>query len=121
MKKIYIANVGNSSKELKQSIKKHLNMYDIIDINDLYDENVGKKLGEYVLKDSNSLGIVLCGNGFGIAKEASIHEDITVINCIREDQVISGKKINNANILALGARMITIDEGLSLVDTFLAE
>ncbi len=121
MKKIYIANVGNSSNELKQSVINHLSNYQVIDINQIHSDKVGLKVAENVLKDLSSVGIIMCGNGFGIAKEASIHDDITVINCIREDQVISGKKINNANILSLGARMITIEEGLALVDTFLAD
>lgn len=116
MKKIYIGSIGNSSKDLKNAIKDHLNNYNIEEITN---DNVGKNVATTVLNDSNSVGIIMCGNGFGISKDASIHDDITVINCVNKEQVISGREVNDANILALGARLVSIKDALELVDTFL--
>lgn len=124
VKTIYIGSVGGSSAELKQEIIKSIEKeYVVVHVNEQIEDVMlaGSTVAKAVLKDKQALGIVLCGNGFGIAKEASIHDDITVINCINKEQVVSGIKINNGNILALGARMITIDEGLQLVSTFLNE
>ena len=100
---IYLASVGSSSKNMKVAIKEMLKRdHIIIDINEIDPNQLSpaKELAKNVLTTSNSLGIVMCGNGFGVSKEASISEEITVINCVNVSQVRSGKRVNNANILA---------------------
>lgn len=123
-KTIYIASSGTSSTEMKEQIKKHFKWeYQIIDINERNPDhpNPAAEVSKHVLYNENSFGIVMCGNGFGVAKEASISDDITVINCVTLSQVRSGRRINNANILAIGARMVSIDVALDLVEAFLLD
>ena len=102
-------------------IKSFANDYEFVDMNTVGDLELSaaKKVGLAVREDIDSRGIVLCGNGFGVSKDASVSDDITVINCVNVSQVKSGRLINDARVLALGARMITVEVGFDLVDTFL--
>lgn len=122
IKRIYIGSLGNSSSNMKDNIiKSFANDYEFVDMNTVGDLELSaaKKVGLAVREDIDSRGIVLCGNGFGVSKDASVSDDITVINCVNVSQVKSGRLINDARVLALGARMITVEVGFDLVDTFL--
>ena len=70
-------------------------------------------------EDKDSIGIIACGNGFGISYGANIH-DVRVSNCINPEQVISTRSGNDANILALGARFVSEADALTMVDLFLS-
>ena len=122
IKTIYMGTLGTSSKALKESIKEFLKSdYTVIDVNENLknDHHAGREVSTQVLSNKESLGIVFCGNGFGISKDASIHDDITVINCITVSQAMSGRINNDANILALGSRMVSDQVAKDIVHAFL--
>lgn len=122
MRTIFIGMLGNSSKAMMESIINFLHEdFIIINVNELpQDESsVGAAVSKSVLAIEDSVGIVICGNGFGVSKEASIHDDITVINCVTVSQAISGRKVNNANVLALGSKMVTDQVAKDIVTSFL--
>ena len=122
IKKIYIGSLGGSSSNMKANIiEQFSNDYEFIDMNTVGDleMSAAKKVGFAVVKDLDSRGIVRCGNGFGVSKDASVSDDITVINCVNVSQVKSGRLINDARVLALGARMVTGDVAIDLVKSFL--
>ena len=119
---IYIGTLGTSSNKLKDSIKEFLiDNYTVIDVNENLENDLhaGREVSTHVLSNKESLGIVFCGNGFGISKDASIHDDITVINCITVSQAMSGRINNDANILALGSRMVSDQVAKDIVHAFL--
>ena len=122
IKTIYMGTLGTSSKALKESIKEFLKSdYTVIDVNENLENDLhaGREVSTQVLSNKESLGIVFCGNGFGISKDASIHDDITVINCITVSQAMSGRINNDANILALGSRMVSDQVAKDIVHAFL--
>ena len=122
IKTIYIGTLGTSSNKLKDSIKEFLiDNYTVIDVNENLENDLhaGREVSTQVLSNKDSIGIVFCGNGFGISKDASNHDDITVINCVTVSQAMSGRINNDANILALGSRMVSDQVAKDIVNAFL--
>jgi ribose 5-phosphate isomerase B len=79
----------------------------------------GKAVGERVASKKADLGIAVCGSGIGISIaankvpgiRAALAHDVTTAQLAREH--------NDANVLALGARIVTPAAALEMVQTFL--
>jgi ribose 5-phosphate isomerase B len=66
------------------------------------------------------LGILVCGSGIGMAITANKVDGIRAANVSTEYEAQMSREHNNANVLALGARIISVDEAFRIVDTWLA-
>lgn len=64
-------------------------------------------------------GIIICGSGNGVAMTANKHPHIRAAVCWDNEIARLGRAHNNANVLALPARFISLDEALQMVKTFL--
>ena len=64
------------------------------------------------------LGILICGSGNGIAITANKHQGIRAAICWNTELASLARKHNNANILCLPARFISIKEAQEITDTF---
>jgi ribose 5-phosphate isomerase B len=67
------------------------------------------------------LGILMCGSGNGIAMSANRHKGIRAALCWNEDIARMARQHNDANILVLPARYITLEVAKKCVDAFLDE
>jgi len=79
----------------------------------------GKKVAEAVISGECEKGIVICGTGIGISIAANKIKGIRAALC---HDVFSAKMTrlhNDANILALGARVIGAGAALEVVNAFL--
>jgi len=65
------------------------------------------------------LGIILCGSGNGAAMTANHHKNIRAALCWNNEIVKLARQHNNANILAIPARFLSLNEALLFVKTFL--
>jgi len=65
------------------------------------------------------LGIVICGSGIGVSVAANRYKGIRCALAFTVDQVKHGRERDQANIIALPADYITLDQAKQLVDTFL--
>jgi ribose 5-phosphate isomerase B len=65
------------------------------------------------------LGILVCGSANGVAITANKHQGIRAAICWNEELAQLARMHNNANIICIPARFITIDEARKIVDTFL--
>jgi len=65
------------------------------------------------------LGIVICGSGNGINMTVNKHKAIRSALCWTVELAELARQHNNANIIALPARFINIEEGIKMVDAFL--
>jgi len=65
------------------------------------------------------LGIILCGSGNGAAMTANHHKNIRAALCWNNEIVKLARQHNNANILAIPARFVSLEEALLFVNTFL--
>lgn len=65
-------------------------------------------------------GILVCGSGNGVAITANKHQGIRAAICWNEELAERARSHNNANILCIPARHISIDEAKKIVAVFLS-
>jgi ribose 5-phosphate isomerase B len=112
---------------VKESIRKYLETagYAVDDRGTSSEESVdypdyGKAVGERVASKQADLGIAVCGSGIGISIaankvpgiRAALAHDVMTARLAREH--------NDANVLALGGRIVTPEAALEMVQTFLS-
>lgn len=66
------------------------------------------------------LGIILCGSGNGAQMTANKHQGIRAALCWNKELVELTRQHNNANILTIPARFVSLQQALSFVDIFLS-
>ena len=81
--------------------------------------DVAKTLANAVLKDSNSLGVLVCGTGIGISIAANKVDGIRCALCHDHYTASMAKKHNNANVLALGGRVLGVEVAKDIMQTYL--
>lgn len=67
----------------------------------------------------NVLGIIICGTGIGISIAANKIPDIRAAVCTDTFTAEMARKHNNANVLALGARVLGTSQMREIIDVFL--
>jgi ribose 5-phosphate isomerase B len=79
----------------------------------------GYKLGEQLAAGQAERGIALCGSGIGIAIAANRN---TAVRCAHVSEPVSARLArthNDANAIALGARLIGVDMAKACIEAFL--
>ena len=76
---------------------------------------------ESVIRKESEFGILMCGSGNGINMTANKHKGIRAALCWTSEIAAMARQHNDANVLVLPARYITISEALKCVDVFLSE
>ena len=79
-----------------------------------------KAVGDRVAAGSDSLGIVVCGTGIGVSIAANKVEGIRA--ALAHDSLTArrAREHNDANVLALGGKIVGEDEAIAIVQEFLA-
>ena len=65
------------------------------------------------------LGIILCGSGNGAAMTANHHKDIRAALCWNKELVALARQHNDANILSIPARFVSLKDALEFVEVFI--
>ena len=78
-----------------------------------------KKVAEAILAGECEKGILICGTGIGITIAANRYEGIRAANCTNSFMAEATREHNDANILAMGARVIGPGLALEIVKAFL--
>ena len=73
-----------------------------------------------VSAQNSDLGIIICGSGNGAAMTANKHKKIRAALCWTNELVSLARQHNNANILSIPARFVSISQALQMVDTFIS-
>jgi ribose 5-phosphate isomerase B len=125
--KIYLGS-DHGGFELKEVIEKYLieEGYEVEDLGTHSEDSVdypdfGIKVGEVVVKEEDSIGIVFCGTGIGISIAANKVKGVRCALCSNVFSAEMAKKHNNANVIALGGRVTGKDLGKRIVKAFLEE
>jgi len=71
-----------------------------------------------VAEGACSWGIVICGSANGVAMSANKHEKIRCAICWEKELAELARAHNDANVLALPARFISVDTAKEIVDAF---
>ena len=124
-KKVCIAS-DHAGFNLKENIKNHLiNKYvSIFDLGPYQNKSVdypdyAKKLAKRVKTQKSDIGILVCGSGTGMAISANKTKGIRAAVCYNAMSTRLSRQHNNANIIALGARLTKKRLSLKLVELFL--
>ncbi len=125
MKKIALGtdHAGYKMKEvIKADLKK--NGYEIVDFGTGSEETVDypdycRPAAESVAKGECKLGIVFGGSGNGEAMVANKVRGIRCGVCWNVESALLSKEHNNANMIAIGGRMVTETEGVEMVNAWL--
>lgn len=112
--------------ELKEQVKKYLNDkgFEVLDLGAHSTESVdypefGKAVGNAVVEGKADRGIIICGTGIGISIAANRIPGVRAALCTNTTMAKLTREHNDANVLALGARMVGDVLALDMVDTFL--
>jgi ribose 5-phosphate isomerase B len=68
---------------------------------------------------TSSLGIIICGSGNGANMTANKHQGVRSALCWTSELVALAKQHNDANVLSIPARFVSIEEALDFVKVFL--
>lgn len=79
----------------------------------------GRKAAEAVASGECDRGIVICGTGIGISISANKVPGIRCALCSDCFSAAATREHNNANMLAMGARVLGAGLALKIVETFL--
>ncbi len=74
-----------------------------------------------VVNNRVNFGILMCGSGNGINMTANKHQGIRAALCWNSEITALSRQHNDANILTLPARYMTVEEAKKCVDVFLSE
>ncbi len=111
---------------LKEDIKNYLidNNFSVFDLGPYTAQSVdypdyAKKLANRIKSKKSDMGILVCGSGIGMAISANKIKTIRAAVCYNLKSTRLSRQHNNANIIALGARLIKRRLSFKLVETFL--
>lgn len=112
---------------LKNKIKDYLveKGYEILDMGTNSSDSVdypeyGHKVGYAVVEKKADFGILVCGSGIGISIAANKINGVRAALCTNTTMARLSREHNNANILALGERIIGEILAFDIVNAFLA-
>ncbi len=126
MKKIAIGS-DHGGFELKEKIRHHLSTqgFEVVDFGTYSTDSVdyplyGKKVSEAVVNKEADFGILVCGTGIGISITANRIKSVRCALCTNTTMAKLTREHNDANVLALGGRIVGDVLALEIVDTFLS-
>jgi ribose 5-phosphate isomerase B len=112
--------------EHKTAIVKHLNKsgYQVADFGTYSDQSVdypdfAHPTAKSVESNETGFGILICGAANGVAITANKHAGIRAAICWQKDIAELARKHNNANILCVPARFVSLQLTLDIIDTFI--
>lgn len=129
MKPINMMSIGIASDhagyELKEKIKeylesKHASVYDYgTHTSDSCDyPDYAHPLAEAVENGACDFGVAICGSANGISMTVNKHQGCRAAICWQPELAELARKHNDANVLSLPARFITVENALKVVDAF---
>ncbi len=77
-------------------------------------------VSNHVSTTPESLGIIICGSGNGAAMTANKNQNIRAALCWNNELSKLSRKHNDANIISIPARFVSLDEAIQMVKTFIS-
>jgi len=127
MKKTTIA-IGSdhAGYEYKEAILKALEEKNMVVLDKGTDSNESVDYPDFVHPVADAiearladLGIIVCGSGNGAAMTANKHQGIRAALCWNNELASLARLHNNANILSIPARFMSLEEAVNMVEIFL--
>ena len=125
LKKIFISS-DHAGFKLKEVIKSYLSnkKLSFTDMGPFKESRVdypdfAHKVAKRVKLNKNNVGILVCGSGMGMNIAANKHKNIRAAQCFNLKSTKLSRLHNDANIITLGARLISKKNALKFVSIFL--
>jgi ribose 5-phosphate isomerase B len=77
-------------------------------------------VAEAVESGKATFGIIICGSGNGAQMTANKHQNIRAALCWNNELVSLSRQHNDANILSIPARFVSVHQALGFVNIFLS-
>lgn len=125
--KISIASDHNGY-DLKKTIIEHLEAgkYQVTDLGTNSPTTIvdypdyAKLVSDHIGDGLSEIGILICGTGIGMSIAANRSSHIRAALCIGTTMAKFAREHNNANILALGAKNLSYERSIEILDMFLS-
>jgi ribose 5-phosphate isomerase B len=125
-RKIAVAS-DHAGLELKDALKAVLTAqgHDVLDLGTHGPESVdypdyGDRMAQAILAGEAETGVLVCGSGIGISIAANRHRGIRAALCHDTTSARLSRLHNDANVLALGARLIGPEVARDCLEIFLS-
>ena len=112
--------------EQKQQLVDYLAQkgYEVIDRGPESDDRVdypdfAVRVGHDVSSGLADRGVLVCGTGVGMALAADKIPGVRAANIVREDFAVLCREHNDANVITLSGRFVSLEENKRIVDAFL--
>ena len=116
-----------SGFRLKEAVKAHIVSigYEVEDVGARSDDDTtlyfeaSERLARYIQEGRADRGIVICGTGAGVSMIANKFKGVYAVAC---ESVYTAEKtslINNANVLAMGERVVSFSMGAEMAERWL--
>ena len=116
----------HAAYELKEKVKAKLEQegYQMIDVGTDSTESVdypkyGHAVGRMVASGEAERGIAICGSGIGISIACNKVPGIRAALCTSVEMAEMCRRHNNANVICMGARMISEELAYAMIDKWL--
>ena len=117
----------HAAYEFKEEIKKWLTEEKGLEVKDFgcysperYDYPLsGQRVGQAVVSGECEKGICICGTGVGISIAANKVKGVRAVCCSEAFSARLSRQHNNANVLCIGARVVGMEVGKDIIDTWL--
>ena len=123
--KIAIGN-DHAGVEVKRKIENHLSEKGHTVINKGYDGKESVDYPDYIhpvsleVKEKKAqIGIIICGSGNGAAMTANKHKGVRAAICWSEEIAELARQHNDANIISIPSRFLSVEETISIVEAFI--
>lgn len=113
--------------DLKEAVKAHLEASGLHRLKDVgvfsrdssdYPK-IAHRVAEAVAEGNAERGILVCGSGIGMSITANRHKGVRAALCHDLYSARMSRLHNDANVLAMGGRILGVGIALEIVDTFL--
>jgi ribose 5-phosphate isomerase B len=99
--------------------------HDVTDVGTFSEDSVdypdyGIAAAKLVANGTASAGVLVCGSGIGISIAANKVHGIRAANCTSVEMAALARQHNDANMVAVGQRLVTLETAMDIVRTFLA-
>lgn len=125
VKKIAIG-ADHAGFHYKTAIANHLKElgYEVIDKGTYSEQSVdypdfAHPVAESVETGESDFGVLICGSGNGVAITANKHQGIRAALCWTAEIAALARQHNDANIISLPARFVSLQDALRMTDIFL--
>ena len=112
---------------LKQAVVRRLRSqgHEVIDVGTDSEEvsvdypDFGHKVATLVAAGEVERGVLVCGTGLGICMTANRHAGVRAADCFTPHLAEMARRHNDANVLCMGGRILSEDEGWAITEVFL--